>query len=87
MEGVGKRRRIKILNFSNIFPKWLTLIFRAAKPLFSYRQPVWHGLGETPITSIADALALGQLDYRVEIARAIGIARTNRVLRPLQCGQ
>lgn len=63
---------------------------RGKAAFFSYRQPAWHGLGEvptTPITSIADALALGQLDYRVEIAPR-GWHRSHKPsTRPLQCGQ
>lgn len=44
---------------------------RGKAAFFSYKQPAWHGLGEVPtepVTTIQEALKLGQLDYTVEIA-------------------
>lgn len=44
---------------------------RGTAAFFSYRQPAWHGLGKVstePITTLKQALELGQLDYTVEIA-------------------
>lgn len=42
---------------------------RGTAAFFSYKQPAWHGLGQVPtapVTTIQEALKLGQLDYTVE---------------------